>query len=161
MNIDKVRLKALAEQAIPGPWELNDQPTRFFWQILCGAKLVASVPTGGSKNSEKELSQRKATAEFICAATPGVVMGLIAEIESLRRESEASNAARAERQAAGIEKARAEGKYKGRPIDMDLHQRVRDLLSAGLGVRPTARQAGCSITTVIKIRNGMAKEASQ
>ena len=53
----------------------------------------------------------------------------------------------------GIEKARAEGRYKGRPVDEDLHKRVRELLSAGMGIRPTARRAGCSTTTVIKIRD--------
>ena len=59
---------------------------------------------------------------------------------------------RRERQAQGIEKAKAEGAYKGRPVDEDLHKRVRELLAAGLGVRATARHAGCSTTTVMKIR---------
>ena len=60
---------------------------------------------------------------------------------------------RRERQAQGIEKAKAEGRYKGRPVDADLHKRVRELLAAGLGVRATARHAGCSTTTVLKIRD--------
>ncbi len=59
---------------------------------------------------------------------------------------------RRERQAQGIEKARTAGRYKGRPEDEDLHRRVRELLAAGLGVRATARHAGCSTTTVMKIR---------
>lgn len=59
---------------------------------------------------------------------------------------------RRERQAQGIEKAKAAGKYKGRPIDEDLHKRVKELLKAGLGVRTTARHASCSATTVLKIR---------
>jgi DNA invertase Pin-like site-specific DNA recombinase len=60
---------------------------------------------------------------------------------------------RRERQAQGIEKAKAEGRYQGRPIDEDLHKRVKELLSAGLGVRATARHAQCSTTTVLKIRD--------
>jgi DNA invertase Pin-like site-specific DNA recombinase len=60
---------------------------------------------------------------------------------------------RRERQAQGIEKAKAEGRYKGRPADEDMHKRVRELLAAGLGVRATARHAGCSTTTVMKIRD--------
>ncbi|RRW39467.1 serine recombinase, partial [Pseudomonas luteola] len=55
---------------------------------------------------------------------------------------------RRERQAQGIEKAKTEGKYKGRPVDEDLHKRVRELLAANLGIRATARHAGCSTTTV-------------
>lgn len=62
---------------------------------------------------------------------------------------------RRERQAQGIEKAKAEGRYKGRPVDVDLHKRVRELLNAGLGVRATARHAGCSTTTVLKIRDAL------
>ena len=31
-----------------------------------------------------------------------------------------------------VEKAKAEGKYQGRPVDVDLHARVRELLAAGL-----------------------------
>ncbi|SER56223.1 MULTISPECIES: recombinase family protein [Pseudomonas] len=63
---------------------------------------------------------------------------------------------RRERQAQGIEKAKTEGKYKGRPVDEDLHKRVRELLAANLGIRATARHAGCSTTTVIKIRDSLA-----
>jgi DNA invertase Pin-like site-specific DNA recombinase len=63
---------------------------------------------------------------------------------------------RRERQAQGIEKAKAEGRYKGRPVDEDLHKRVRELLAAGLGIRATARHAGCSTTTVLKIRDSVA-----
>lgn len=63
---------------------------------------------------------------------------------------------RRERQAQGIEKAKNEGKYKGRPVDEDLHKRVRELLAANLGIRATARHAGCSTTTVIKIRDSLA-----
>lgn len=63
---------------------------------------------------------------------------------------------RRRRQAQGIEKAKAEGRYKGRPVDEDLHKRVRELLEAGLGIRATARHAGCSTTTVLKIRDRIA-----
>ncbi|MEX5541059.1 phage integrase [Pseudomonas poae] len=60
---------------------------------------------------------------------------------------------RRERQAQGIEKAKAAGKYQGRPVDADLHKRVTELLSAGLGIRATARHANCSTTTVLRIRD--------
>ena len=60
---------------------------------------------------------------------------------------------RRERQAQGIAKAKSSGAYKGRPIDADLHKRVRELLAANLGIRATARHASCSTTTVLKIRD--------
>jgi len=61
-------------------------------------------------------------------------------------------------QSAGIARARAEGRYKGRPVDEDLHKRVRELLDSGVGVRPAARIAECSTTTVLKIRDAMRAE---
>ena len=60
---------------------------------------------------------------------------------------------RRERQAQGIEKAKAQGKYQGRPVDADLHKRVRELLAAGIGIRATARHANCSTTTVLRIKD--------
>jgi DNA invertase Pin-like site-specific DNA recombinase len=60
---------------------------------------------------------------------------------------------RRERQAQGIEKAKAAGKYQGRPVDGELHKRVKELLGAGLGIRATARHANCSTTTVLRIRD--------
>ncbi|AYC34688.1 serine recombinase [Pseudomonas cavernae] len=62
---------------------------------------------------------------------------------------------RRERQAQGIDKAKAEGKYKGRPVDADLHKRITELLKAGLGIRATARHADCSTTTVLRIRDAI------
>ncbi|MCE0902589.1 recombinase family protein [Pseudomonas alloputida] len=63
---------------------------------------------------------------------------------------------RRERQAQGIQKARAEGKYQGRPVNEELHKRVKELLGAGLGIRATARHANCSTTTVLRIRDAAA-----
>lgn len=60
---------------------------------------------------------------------------------------------RRERQAQGIQKAKAKGKYQGRPVDDDLHKRVKELLKAGLGIRAKARHADCSTTTVLRIRD--------
>ena len=63
---------------------------------------------------------------------------------------------RRERQAQGIKKAKEEGRYKGRPVDVDLHRKVKRFLELGMGIRETAREAGCSTTTVLKIRDGLA-----
>lgn len=60
---------------------------------------------------------------------------------------------RRERQAQGIDKAKAAGKYQGRPVDADLHSRVKELIKAGLGIRATAKHAGCSTTTVLRIKD--------
>lgn len=87
------------------------------------------------------------------AAINGMLVEMMAAIA--RKDYEQHRA----RQAQGIEKAKAQGKYQGRPVDADLHKRVRELLNAGLGIRATARHAGCSTTTVLKIRDQAAGES--
>lgn len=68
------------------------------------------------------------------------VLGMVAEMElGFIRE----------RQRVGIDKARAEGVYKGRPVTLD-HQRIAALHADGLGASEIARQVGCSRGAVYK-----------
>lgn len=57
-----------------------------------------------------------------------------------------------QRQMQGIEKAKAAGKYAGRPIDQALNDRVLELLDAGMSVRKAADIAQCSTSTVQRIK---------
>lgn len=59
---------------------------------------------------------------------------------------------RRERQQQGITNAKAEGKYKGRPVDSDKHRRITELLTAGFSIRKTAKHAGASTYTVQKVK---------
>ncbi|ODW45552.1 recombinase family protein [Vibrio parahaemolyticus] len=52
-----------------------------------------------------------------------------------------------ERQAEGITKAKAAGKYKGRTATVD-KQAIRDCLESGLSVRKTAKKLGVGVSTV-------------
>lgn len=81
----------------------------------------------------------------------GAISGLMVEMMAAIARKDYEQ--RRERQAQGIEKAKADGRYKGRPVDEDLHKRVKELLGAGLGIRAAARHAQCSTTTVLKIRD--------
>ncbi|WP_160062121.1 recombinase family protein [Psychromonas sp. L1A2] len=53
-----------------------------------------------------------------------------------------------ERRQEGIEKAKAEGKYKGRPVNETNHQRISELRSLGVSLRKIASQVGVSLSTV-------------
>ncbi|MET0527140.1 MAG: recombinase family protein [Microvirga sp.] len=57
-----------------------------------------------------------------------------------------------ERQKAGIEKAKAEGVYKGRPITLN-HAQVKTLHAQGIGATAIAKQMGCSRGAVYKVLN--------
>jgi DNA invertase Pin-like site-specific DNA recombinase len=54
-----------------------------------------------------------------------------------------------ERQKAGIEKAKAEGVYKGRPVTLD-HEKIKALHAEGMGATELARRMGCSRGAIYK-----------
>lgn len=109
-----------------------------------GLRLVAlDLPTS---HQGMRVTEGDEFTSRMLAAVNGMMIEMMAAIA--RKDYEQ----RRERQAQGIAKARADGLYKGRPIDEDLHCRVRELLGAGMGIRATARHAQCSTTTVLKIR---------
>lgn len=55
-----------------------------------------------------------------------------------------------ERQRAGIEKAKAEGVYKGRPAKLD-HNKIRELRAQGVGATEIAAKVGCKRAMVYKV----------
>ncbi|WP_163650717.1 recombinase family protein [Modicisalibacter sp. 'Wilcox'] len=59
---------------------------------------------------------------------------------------------RRERQAQGIERAKQEGRFKGRPVDAEKHARIAELLALGCSVRRTAELAGASTFTVQRVK---------
>lgn len=61
---------------------------------------------------------------------------------------------RRQRQAEGIKRAKARGVYRGRPADLELHSKISDLLELGVSVRKTAKLAGCSPSTVQRVKAG-------
>ena len=78
------------------------------------------------------------------------VLGMVAEMElGFIRE----------RQKAGIEKAKAEGVYKGRPVTLD-HAQVKTLHAQGIGATAIAKQMGCSRGAVYKVLN-QAQQSSE
>lgn len=127
------------------------------WQILKaaidgkGLRIVAlDLPTS---HMGVTLSARDEFTSRMLAAINSMMIEMMAAIA--RKDYEQ----RRERQAQGIEKAKREGRYQGRPKDQNLHRRVAELLKAGLGIRATARHASCSATTVLKIRDKMVSTA--
>lgn len=58
---------------------------------------------------------------------------------------------RRRRQKQGIEKAKANNRYKGRPVDQELHRRIAELLSDGKSWNKVQDLIGCSRATVAKV----------
>ncbi len=59
---------------------------------------------------------------------------------------------RRRRQAEGIQKAIAAGRYEGRPINEKLHRDIGELLEARLSIRDIASKLGCSTSTVQRVK---------
>ncbi|KLV03667.1 resolvase [Photobacterium aquae] len=58
---------------------------------------------------------------------------------------------RHKRQAQGIAKAKAEGKYRGRRANMALHQDIRDQLTLGRSYSQIQEKLGCSRATIARV----------
>ena len=57
-----------------------------------------------------------------------------------------------ERQAEGIAKTKAKGKYTGRKANTELHQQIKDSLESGMSIRRTAFACGCGVSTVQAVK---------
>lgn len=86
-------------------------------------------------------------------AVNGMMLDMLAAIARKDYED------RRRRQSEGISKAKAEGKYRGRVADAQKHELIRTLrLAHGKSLRETARLAGVSKMTVIRVCNGNHKQ---
>lgn len=59
---------------------------------------------------------------------------------------------RQRRQKQGIEKAKKEGKYKGKQINVELHQNIRRMLSGGLSYTDIQSALKCSRATIARVK---------
>ena len=83
-------------------------------------------------------------------ATNSMMLDMLAAISRKDYED------RRRRQKQGIQKARSENRYKGRPIDQELHRRIAELLSDGKSWNKVQDLIGCSRATVAKVSKKMA-----
>ncbi|KGK16444.1 recombinase family protein [Vibrio navarrensis] len=68
---------------------------------------------------------------------------------------------RRRRQAEGIHKAKEEGKYRGRQVDADLHEKIYQLRVVNkLSIRDTAKLANVSDRTVIRVAKKLSTDRS-
>jgi DNA invertase Pin-like site-specific DNA recombinase len=98
---------------------------------------------------QKEASLRVLEPEVNTAGPMGkmvlTVLGMVAEMELGFIK---------ERQRAGIDRAKAEGVYKGRPAKLD-HSKIRELRSQGIGATEIAAKVGCGRAMVYKVLAGV------
>jgi DNA invertase Pin-like site-specific DNA recombinase len=124
--------------------------------VLCVVKLDRlGRSTRDVLNLVFELEQKGASLRVLEPAidTAGpmgkmvlTVLGMVAEMELGFIK---------DRQRAGIEAAKANGVYKGRPVTLD-HGKVRELHAQGMGATAIAKAMDCSRGAVYKVLNAAA-----
>ena len=101
-----------------------------------------------------ELEQKEASLEILDQSIDTSTASGKAFLQMLGVFAEFETNLRKERQLAGIAKAKAEGKYKGRPVSYDKDQ-IESLLKDGLSQAAIAKKLGCSTKTVQRVKKSM------
>lgn len=85
-----------------------------------------------------------------------VISDFIVEIASVQARDDYET--RAKRQKQGIEKAKAEGKYKGRPMNTVLHDKIKTMLEVGVSWSKIQSTLSCSRSTIQKVNKQLKGE---
>ena len=110
------------------------------------ADVAAAALAQRAKQASQGLAAASAgTAKIVLEAVQEMLLKLA--LQMAREDYEL----RRERQAQGIERAKGEGKYRGRRPRPDVHRRVIELRSSGMSIAKTAALAGCSVSHVKRV----------
>ena len=85
-------------------------------------------------------------ADSIIAAMNGMLIDILAAV------AHQDYITRRARQRQGIDKAKAKGKYKGRPANKDMHERVLKMLTNGFSYREIKETLGVSMGTIFNVK---------
>lgn len=130
---------------------LNDKDWQHLRGIIASKGLhIVSLDLPTSHAVMGEAGTDTFTARMFSAMN-GMLLDMLAAIARKDYED------RQRRARQGIDKAKAEGKYKGRLIDADLHNRIKACLEVGMPIRKTATVCGCAKSTVQRVKELMAE----
>ncbi|HBP5913483.1 TPA: helix-turn-helix domain-containing protein [Pseudomonas aeruginosa] len=115
-------------------------------------KLVATIREKGARLSvpgvvdlSELAAEAKGVAKVVLESVQDMLLRLALQIARDDYED------RRERQRQGVELAKADGRYTGRPEDTGTHERIIALRSAGRSIADTARLAQCSPSQVKRV----------
>lgn len=97
--------------------------------------------------------------QFMKAVNDEFTMRMLAAINAMMLDMLAAVARkdyedRRRRQVEGVQRAKSEGKYKGRPEDKKLQETISALLKSGHSYRQISRITGASNVTIAKVKRG-------
>ncbi|MCS8265693.1 recombinase family protein [Pseudomonas aeruginosa] len=112
-------------------------------------KLVATIREKGARLSVPgvvDLSELAAEAKGVARVVLESVQDMLLRLALQIARDDYED--RRERQRQGVELAKADGRYTGRPEDTATHERIIALRAAGRSIADTARLAQCSLSQV-------------
>lgn len=121
-------------------------------KIAAKKVTVVSVDLSTSHAALKPAEGMDDFTKGMIAAVNGMLLDMLAVVARKDYED------RRRRQAEGIEKAKQEGAYKGRQVNMELRNRITTLLNDGKSIRVVAGLLDCSTTTVQKVKASLNPE---
>jgi hypothetical protein len=82
---ERERLRALAEQATPGPWDTDDADIN---AVFGPSSAVVARTYGWERTGEARGERCRANAHYIAALSPSVVLSLLAALDAGERKLE-------------------------------------------------------------------------
>lgn len=115
--------------------------------IIAAKKVtVVSLDLATSHAALKPSQGQDDFAKGMISAVNGMLLDMLAVVARKDYED------RRRRQAEGIKKAKDREVYKGRQVDLALHNRIKECLDAGKSIRKTADIVGCAVSTVQRVK---------
>lgn len=112
-------------------------------------------------NIVEELKEKGASLEIIDQAIDTSTASGMAFLQMLGVFAEFETNLRKERQVAGIQQAKREGKFKGKPADKERLAKIQELLTAGRGATAIAKECGVSRSYVYKVAKALNPDNQQ
>lgn len=159
-KLDRPELFRLLEESQEGDVLLIEQVDRLSrlsqddWaklkaRIAVQKVTVVSIDLSTSHTALKPAKDADDFTKGMVAAVNGMLLDMLAVVARKDYED------RRRRQAEGIASAKAGAdaaeKYKGRPVNEDLHDRIKGCRAAGMSLRKTAETVGCALSTVQRV----------
>ncbi|MBD2835972.1 recombinase family protein [Pseudomonas sp. JM0905a] len=156
-KLQRPELFRLLDDCQPGDVLLTEQVDRLSrlnaedWESLkaiIAAKKVTIVTLDLTTSHAvfKPEKDQDAFTKGMIAAVNGMLLDMLAVVARKDYED------RRRRQAEGIANGKAQGVYKGRPADAELHAKIAELLNDHKSIRRIAELLDCSTTTVQKVK---------
>ena len=151
-KVDRTELSRLIDDAQYGDVLLVEQVDRLTrlskpdWDRLKGAIQSAGLRVVSLDLPTSHAALNMSTGDDFTGRMLDAVNSMLMDMLAAVAHKDWEDRRRRQRQ--GIDQAKREGRYKGRPVNEEVHARILELRRHGLSIRKTADIVGCGVSTV-------------